>query len=59
MDNKKSVQCPFCKIQVADLDYHSDICMAKDYSIKDDTCIDNPNNDESHICVKCARIPLI
>jgi hypothetical protein len=37
--------------------------MAEEYEynkkVKDKYCVDNPNNDESHICVKCARIPLI
>lgn len=57
----KNIYCPYCNIQIEDLEYHSKICMANDEKIKfkDDTCIDNPNNDESHICVKCAKIPLI
>lgn len=57
------MNCPYCKIQIEDLNSHINICMAEEYEynkkVKDKYCVDNPNNDESHICVKCARIPLI
>ena len=46
--------CDMCKLPTEeDKDYHLD-CN----KIKDDTCTNNPNNDESHICIKCANIPL-
>jgi hypothetical protein len=57
-------QCDKCGRYISDLDYANggglcDSCRDNDYTkIKDDTCVDNPNNDESHICIKCANIPL-